>query len=243
MELLAPALALGLLGSAHCLSMCGAFAAAIGATCRGRGRWHFAWRMLAYCGGKTLTYVFLGVLVASAGAGALDHAAWEAWRRAALWLAAAWVALVALRVGGWLPVPRVLARPQAALARALGPLRGAVASWRLLPGPLGAAALGFLNGFLPCGLVVAGLLLAAASPTPGQSAAVMAVFGAGTWPALLLPALAARACAPAPRAVTRRALALLLLAFAAAAAWRGSTPGQPRACCSMPEPARTSRPA
>ena len=52
-------------------------------------------------------------------------------------------------------------------------------------GIAGVMMLGALNGLLPCGLVYSALLLAASTGVIWQGAAGMALFGVGTFPALL----------------------------------------------------------
>jgi sulfite exporter TauE/SafE len=49
-------------------------------------------------------------------------------------------------------------------------------------GPLTAFGLGIAWGFLPCGLVLAALLAAAAAGTPLLGGVTMLAFGVGTWP-------------------------------------------------------------
>jgi len=53
------------------------------------------------------------------------------------------------------------------------------------PGKSAPLALGVLNGFLPCPLVYAFLALAVSSANPLDSMVLMAVFGLGTFPAML----------------------------------------------------------
>lgn len=53
------------------------------------------------------------------------------------------------------------------------------------PGFLPAYLLGILWGLLPCGLVMAALLTAAVSGSPGAGALTMLAFGLGTWPVAL----------------------------------------------------------
>ncbi len=54
-----------------------------------------------------------------------------------------------------------------------------------------ALAAGVLWGFLPCGLVYSGVVLALASASTVHGALVMAAFGAGTLPNLLVMSLMA----------------------------------------------------
>jgi len=72
------------------------------------------------------------------------------------------------------------------------PLEGAARWWnaalsRALKqgGWLGVVLLGALNGLLPCGLVYSALLLVASTGTVAGGALGMAIFGLGTFPALL----------------------------------------------------------
>ena len=232
MDTLLEAVALGLLGGVHCIGMCGVFGAAVGSACRGAARLRFAGRMGAYLAGKTLTYVFLGTAAAALGDRWLEPAHLHAWRRVALWLAAATILGTGLRLGGWLPSFDLGLRDSVVARAVLSPLR-ALRRAMQLPGASGAAILGFLNGFLPCGLVYAAVLLAAASKDPLHGAGVMAAFGVATGPALLLPALAGRQLAASRAMLLRRVAALLLLVLAAGTAWRGARwlPGEP-SCCS-----------
>lgn len=209
------AVVLALLGGGHCIAMCGVFSAAVGASLPASARAAFAGRMAAYVAGKAVTYAFLGVLAWSAGASLLDSAHLHSWRRVALGLAAATILLTGLQTVGWVPPMPVPVRLQAALARWLRPLRSLPAAWRSLPGPLGAAVLGFLNGFLPCGLVLAAVLVAASADAAYEAAGVMLAFGVATGPALLVPALAGRLMAGARRPRLRRFAGGALLALGA----------------------------
>lgn len=176
------AFGLGLLGSAHCIAMCGGFAAAIAqgppkASARTA-------RMLVCFGGRIGAYVLLGAAFGALGAvlGGAESAAWGrstgVWVRTALGgamiglgiaLAAEGRALRALERGG-----AALWHHVAPLTRRLRPLDR---TWKL-------AALGALWGFLPCGLVYAALAGAAAAGTPVTGALWMGAFGLGTVPAL-----------------------------------------------------------
>lgn len=163
----------GFLGSAHCVGMCGGFALALAH----RAGSHVWVGQGAYHGGRVLTYALLGTL-----AGAFGYALFLA--RGAqlavsfglgLVLTALGIALcggVRRSVLDRMPVPK---RLQRALAAVVG-----------RPGPLAAGALGMLNGLLPCGLVLALLVQAAAAGSPARGALTMAAFGLGTFPALAL---------------------------------------------------------
>ncbi len=131
--------------------------------------------------GRLTTYALLGMIAGGIGAA---FAATPIFRWAVavlLLLAAAMLALVALRsVGGGLLAPqgtasigatgRVLRQLQALFDRPIG--------WR-------GYGLGVILGFLPCGLVYAALTVAAATGKPLAGALAMAVFGLGTVPMLI----------------------------------------------------------
>jgi sulfite exporter TauE/SafE len=175
----------GLVGSPHCVGMCGPFALA----CGGRLRHSLAWHT-----GKTLTYVTLGAVAGWTGH-SVPGPAWIATAVSAalvIWFAAA--------LAGWAPEP-TLRFP--GLARLAG--RAAQRD------DLGSRLLfGIANGFLPCGLVYAALGIAVASADARTGALAMAAFGIGTVPALSAFALGVRHLA-ADSPWTRKALAILVL--------------------------------
>ncbi len=176
----------GLVGSPHCVGMCGGFAAACARPARGAALWH---------AGRLATYAALGALAGAFGA-SLPGPAWLPAALAVplrLWFSASLAGLVP---AGPASVPR-LARLGAALARRDG------AGWRLL--------LGLATGLLPCGMVYAALSMAVAAGSPAGGALALVAFGIGTMPALALLAVTVRTLAL--RTVwSRRAMAVLVLA-------------------------------
>jgi sulfite exporter TauE/SafE len=83
---------------------------------------------------------------------------------------------------GWRPLVRAVESAGGRLWRRLQPLARHVLPAYTVPRALG---LGLLWGWLPCGMVYAVLLTAAATGSSWQGAAVMAAFGLGTLPSLL----------------------------------------------------------
>ena len=169
----------GLLGSGHCLGMCGPFALAIGThSASGRSAWL---RQLLFAGGRLATYGFLGGVAAGAGlrlsssTGSLITASGYLAIAAGLFLIAQGLASV-----GWLHWPSRVRLPEVACvaARAYGSLLSSPH-----PGPVFLA--GLLTGFLPCGLLYGFLALAATTHSILHGAAVMLAFGMGTVPALV----------------------------------------------------------
>ncbi len=166
-DLLVAALVAGLLGSLHCIGMCGAFAVSCSRVPGGLPAWH---------AGRVLTYGVLGGFAGGLGA-VLPGPAWLPGALAALLLL--WFSLA---LAGLAPEPRLL---PPGLTRA-GSRAAASQS------PAAQFAFGVLNGFLPCGLVYGALTLAVAAAAPLPGALAMLAFGVGTLPALSLAAYGLR---------------------------------------------------
>jgi hypothetical protein len=179
---------LGLLGSGHCVGMCGPLVLAFpgrSATWKGHAAYHL---------GRIAAYLLVGGCMGAAGAAlarlpaAAQPLVWTARVQVLLsLLAAALLALLGLvRLGvvrepAWLD----LAAPPA------GAWRGGL--WRRgLAGSLPAlAGVGLFTGLLPCGLSFAAFAVALASGTPLAGAAAGLLFGLGTLPGLLALGLGA----------------------------------------------------
>ncbi|HYM28722.1 MAG TPA: sulfite exporter TauE/SafE family protein [Steroidobacteraceae bacterium] len=179
--LLTTAFLAGLLGSTHCLGMCGGIAAALG----GEGRAAPSWVPLLYNVGRIASYCAAGAAAGAAGAaagGLLPGAPTGEYLRLA---AATVIVLIGVSLaagstagGRWLRAPE----------------RWGAAIWRFLSPPLHrrlpraaiprTVALGMLWGWLPCGLVYSALLAAAASGSAAHGSATMLAFGLGTLPAM-----------------------------------------------------------
>ncbi len=179
--LLGMALATGLLGSGHCIGMCGGIVAALALARQGQGG--ALWFQLCYHGGRLATYALLGSSAGWVGALLVGSDGFRAASRALLLgadllLIAAGVASAGL-AGGRNPLEREWAAPLRLLGRA-------VRRFQRTPSPLAALPLGMLFGLLPCGMLYAMALAAAQSAAPGQGALLLLAFGLGTVPALLL---------------------------------------------------------
>jgi sulfite exporter TauE/SafE len=157
----------GLVGSPHCLGMCGGFAV----LCGGRVRDTFLWHA-----GRLTSYAALGGLAGAFGSLVPGPS----------WLAA--VVSIGLMVwfaaglAGLVPEPRLV-------IPGLKQLGSAVAG---NPAGMMRYAFGLVNGLLPCGLVYAALSVPVALGHPAEGALAMLAFGAGTLPALSAVALGVR---------------------------------------------------
>ena len=166
---------IGLVGSAHCVGMCGGFALALAHDERERRRLHA--RQTLYHLGKTTTYALLGAFAGGGGA-ALASAISGA-------QSALSVVLGLFLIGVGLGVLGVFRRFEG--FRRVGPWRAfttRMAGFLRKRTLKSAYGLGLVNGLLPCGLVYAALAAAAATGSLLEGALTMAVFGLATVPAL-----------------------------------------------------------
>ena len=180
--LLLAAWATGLLGSTHCVGMCGGISAALSFALPEQARQGarlFGFQ-LAYNSGRLLTYTLLGVIAGTLAHGILGPWAHSPWPRMAAGLLM--VALGLYLAGWWLGLRR-LERLGGSLWRHLEPLRKFILP---VDRPWKAWVAGGLWGFLPCGLVYSALTLAVARADSVMSGGVMLAFGAGTLPALIV---------------------------------------------------------
>lgn len=212
----------GLAGSFHCIGMCGGIVAALAVS---RGHQPLLARLssqLCYNLGRITTYTLLGGLAGWLGA-SLDLVSFKP-------------------VASWLQIGAHLFVILVGLGSALGlglvnisVLDGRGARWFAAPLRLAAGSgsalavfpLGLVLGLIPCGLVYAPLLSAAASGGPGLGAATMAALGLGTLPVLMLFGTATSAISGGLRAVMLRLAGVAVLLMGAAGLWRALS----RGCC------------
>jgi len=181
--LLASAFLAGLLGGAHCAAMCGGI---VGAVCRG-GERGVPWRRaLAYNAGRVTSYGAAGALVGGLGQAGLWLRGGPLLQQAMMFAAGAALLMLALYLLGYTPLVRAIEGGGARLWRHLQPHTRHFLPADTVPRALG---LGLLWGWLPCGMVYAVLLTAAAAGDAMHGAAIMAAFGAGTLPNLLVVAV------------------------------------------------------
>jgi sulfite exporter TauE/SafE len=169
------------LASTHCIGMCGCFAVLVGASARtALGR---LGAQLVYSSGRLFTYAFLGAVCGYLGS-TLLNSAWGLRLSSVLaYLSALLFIVVGLQILGWWSRFGGVGRKLAAwftlgLAPAIRHFSGHGTQW-------GTLLTGVLTGFLPCGLVYAFALKAAAAGDPGRGLVLMLVFGLGTLPAMI----------------------------------------------------------
>jgi sulfite exporter TauE/SafE len=170
----------GLLGSSHCVGMCGPFALTIGL---GSRSWSTGLaRQLAYSLGRVFTYSCAGAFVGYGGFRIAAAGDSFGYIQAAFCLFAGTLlvlqGLLSLNL-----LPRLTRHSGPSLAcGALRNFGGLLRSARLTHVFLA----GLFTGFLPCGLVYAYLALAASTADLFHGLATLAAFGVGTVPAMVL---------------------------------------------------------
>ncbi|HSG46441.1 MAG TPA: sulfite exporter TauE/SafE family protein, partial [Longimicrobiales bacterium] len=175
----------GLIGSPHCVGMCGGFALACGTGSDRGAFWHL---------GRLATYAALGALAGAFGA-AIPGPGWVAAVVSGLLMV--WFSLV---LAGVVKEPTLRVPGITGLATRAASREGT--GWRFV--------FGVANGLLPCGLVYAALAIPVASGSPLTGALSMTGFGLGTVPALAAVTLGARTLA-LRSLVFRRVLAVGVL--------------------------------
>jgi uncharacterized protein len=169
----------GILGTAHCLGMCGPFALAIGSGATG---WSSALvRQAVYTTGRVFTYGSLGAAAGFCGT-RLVHAGPTVVNIPATLAVIAGVLLVyqGLRAIG-------LFRPRG-VGRAVTPCLagGFLGQFLRQPSSSGVFLAGVFTGFLPCSLLYGMLALAMSTHSVLGGGITMVVFGLGTAPAMML---------------------------------------------------------
>lgn len=204
----------GLAGSPHCIGMCGGIVTAFALNSRQEGRRGRLLFQIGYNLGRIGTYTLLGVTAGYVGA-SLDIfllKSLSAWVFAA---ANGFVVIIGL--ASFLGFPINLFTLENSRGRFLArPLRWALSG----SSPARSIPVGFILGFLPCGLVYAPLIAAAGSGSPLRGGAVMASLGLGTLPVMIGFGSAAALFSVRLKGVVFRLAGLLVALIGFAGLWR-----------------------
>jgi len=180
----------GLLGSVHCIGMCGGIVGTLSMGISqlnpGKPARMFPF-LLLYNTGRLTSYVLAGILVAALGEASSEAFNQDTQQIGAL-LSGLFMVMLGLYIAGWWQVLTVLEKAGSHLWKLLQPIGN-----KLLPvkNYSHAFLLGGLWGWLPCGMVYAMLVFALSSQDSLQGGLIMLAFGLGTLPTLLLLGTAA----------------------------------------------------
>ncbi|MEW4456019.1 sulfite exporter TauE/SafE family protein [Bremerella sp. JC817] len=172
-----------LVGSGHCVGMCGPFAI-LASRGESQGKWMSLVSLGGYHLGRLLTYVVLGTVAGAAGSLVDLGGDFLGWQRLAAWITGfvmigyGFIALLRLsKVGSvHFGLPTYLGNLVQRLYRVSGRFQGMSRS----------VAIGGVTALLPCGWLYAFLLIALGTSQPLHGAGVMVVFWMGTVPLLSL---------------------------------------------------------
>ncbi len=209
----------GLLVSPHCLGMCGGFVAAYslrlacGADQASAGavsrRPALLGAHLLYNAGRLTTYALLGGIMGLVGSFVGASGQLMGIQGLASVLAGAFMILLGLSMGHWLPYAAWLQPVGASKFRELSALGRRLTE---RTGALGTFPLGMLLGLMPCGPVYAMQINAAGSGSVLQGMLLLLAFGLGTAPALFATGvMSALLGKRLPRTVFRFAAGLIII--------------------------------
>lgn len=178
------AFTLGIVGSLHCIQMCGPLVLSYSMPLVGFTRGRQIGAHLFYNIGRITTYSALGLVAGTAGAAAGTLGKLTGVEHIVTITAGAVMIAAGILMSGWIPLgkayPLYAVKPAAFISKRVGSLlKSSDIKNKYL--------MGIILGFLPCGLVYTALIKAVESGDPISGAITMACFGLGTvWTLLLL---------------------------------------------------------
>lgn len=176
-------------GFGHCIGMCGPIVVSFSLNVKAKG---VMVPNLLYHAGRITTYAVLGGVMGATGAFTRVTAGIGGLQKGAMIFAGLVIIVMGLGMSGWLPLGQIFGdycRPEGILARSFRKLSAIQSTAAFLP-------LGLVLGLLPCGPVYTALISAAGLGMEFHNTykavfagmGLMAVFGIGTIPSLLMVA-------------------------------------------------------
>ncbi|WP_153144538.1 sulfite exporter TauE/SafE family protein [Dechloromonas sp. H13] len=201
----------GLLGSGHCLGMCGGLVSGFFMKLGAKGVWPY----LAYHGARVSLYAVVGLIAAAIGAVLVSTGQIGLWQGALQIVAGIVVILLGLDLLGVSPVrnrfgfaPIAWLRKQFTLAVQKGPVVGALIG-------------GAINGLMPCSMTMAMAVKATTAPSVLEGGLLMLAFGAGTLPSMLSASFLFGKLGPRLRGWLLKGAALFVIALGVSTLWQG----------------------
>lgn len=166
----------GVLGSGHCLGMCGAL---VSGYFMNEGKAKSYTPYFCYQLARIFVYTLVGFAAAALGVVLVSSGVFGKVQSVLQITIGAVVIILAFGILGWIPfqgsfrlLPMKLLRKGYASSRTKGPI-------------VGASIAGLMNGLMPCPLTFAMAVKATSAPTILEGGALMFTFGAGTLPTML----------------------------------------------------------
>lgn len=171
----------GVLGSGHCVGMCGALVSGFFMKA-GSSKSYIPYFM--YHLSRISVYALVGMAAASLGVVLVSSGLFGKFQSILQMTIGTIVIILAFGILGWIPwqgsirlLPMNLVRRGYATANTKGPI-------------FGSAIAGIMNGMMPCPLTFAMAVKATAAPTILEGGALMLTFGAGTLPTMIFMSIA-----------------------------------------------------
>lgn len=207
----------GLVGSFHCIGMCGPIAMAL--PYRSPSVIRSVVNVLLYNFGRIITYTTLGLLFGIVGRG-FAFSGYQQVLSIVLGIALFLVGLFSLNIESEVLKMNWIQKPIMRLKANLGKLLQS-------PRPQSLFTIGILNGFLPCGFVYVGLAGALVSSSVLEGALYMTLFGLGTMPMMVMASLASGFVSLSFRRKIQKMIPAFMLFFAVLFILRGMNLGIP----------------
>ena len=176
------ALLVGLLGSVHCLGMCGGIVGVLSSSQSNRSEQKLSLQ-LAYNFGRIFSYGVAGYMAGLLGSGVASSFPMERVQEVGMLISGGFMIMLGLYLADWWRALGKVEQYGSHVWQKIQPL-----GRKLLPvdNVFKALAMGMLWGWLPCGLVYTTLVWAMFSADPVYSALILVSFGLGTLPTLIL---------------------------------------------------------
>lgn len=201
----------GLLGSGHCLGMCGGLVSAFFMKLQARGPWPY----LTYHAGRIAVYAVVGLVAALLGSVLVSSGRIGLAQGVLQIVAGVIVILLGLDLLGVSPIrnaygfaPVAWLRRQFMTAAQKGPVVGAFIG-------------GAINGLMPCSMTMAMAVKATTAPSPPEGMLLMLAFGAGTLPSMLSASWLFGKLGPRLRGWLLKGAALFVIALGVSTLWQG----------------------
>jgi sulfite exporter TauE/SafE len=204
----------GVLGSGHCLGMCGSLVCGYFLKNSPGGS---ALPYLAYHGARLGVYAAIGLVAAAAGAVLVQTGRTGEAQGLLQMVAGIVVILLGVELSGFLPFSLTV---RFAPARWLAALFARAGRWGAVRG---AALAGVVNGLMPCPMTMAIAVKATAAPSVAEGAALMLALGSGTLPSMLFASVLFGRLGPRLRGALQKLAGLFVIALGAGTLWQGIT--------------------
>lgn len=204
----------GLLGSGHCVGMCGSLVSAFFVRLGDAGK---GWRpVVAYHGTRIFIYTLVGLIAATLGLALVSTGIIGKAQAVLQILAGIVVIVLGLDILGWLPVRLpAIGLPAAAARRIFASAGGRGPIWGAMTG-------GVMNGLMPCALTLAMAVKASAAPDPLAGAGLLLAFGLGTLPSMVFVSVVFGRLGARLRGLLLKAAALVVIAMGVATILQGA---------------------